>query len=337
MEASRPMWGHHCTGDVNLIELGSAAIGWDEMGDLSRLEPTFEAFKDALRTAYPEFKPGAIPVSAGQLFRFVHEAKDGDYVVYREKHGGPIHIGLLKGDYFFEGDGAYPQRRRVTWLKTELPPTQFSPGALYELGASLSWFRVKTHAHEYLAAAEGREIPEEVQVPDQDEPDADRVEQATKDFVRKRLATEFKGHALTDLVASLLAVLGYRTIISPPGPDRGVDILAHRGPLGVEPPIVKVQVKSSEGGVGAPTVAELLGRLGGQGDAGLFVTLGHYTPDAARMGQDRSNLRLIDGSEFVDLLLENYERLSDEHRQKFPLRRVFAQVRPLEAEQSGEA
>jgi len=33
---------------------------------------------DANTLFYPEKKAGAIPVNAGQLFRFVHEAKSGD-------------------------------------------------------------------------------------------------------------------------------------------------------------------------------------------------------------------------------------------------------------------
>lgn len=38
----------------------------------------------------------------------------------------------------------------------------------------------------------------------------------------------------------------YRTRVSPEGPDGGVDIIAHKDELGFEPPIIKVQVKSTE-------------------------------------------------------------------------------------------
>src|SRR5271157_5999749 len=36
-----------------------------------------EAFKAAVSKAYPAFKPGAVPNSAGQLYRFVHEMNSG--------------------------------------------------------------------------------------------------------------------------------------------------------------------------------------------------------------------------------------------------------------------
>ena len=44
-------------------------------------------------------KQGAVPVSAGQLYRFVYEAKVGDIVVYPSKATGHIHIGRIEGDY----------------------------------------------------------------------------------------------------------------------------------------------------------------------------------------------------------------------------------------------
>ncbi len=90
--------------------------------------------------------------------------------------------------------------------------------------------------------------------------------------------------------------------VTPPGKDYGVDIYARRGVLGLELPLIKAQVKSTERSIGAPAVAELLGRLATTGEAGLPVTLGYFSPDK-RLGRERANLRLIDGAQFVDLLL----------------------------------
>ena len=44
--------------------------------------------------------------------------------------------------------------------------------------------------------------------------------------------------------------MGYRTRIAPEGPDGGIDNLTHKDELGFEPPIIKVQVKASEGNIG---------------------------------------------------------------------------------------
>jgi predicted Mrr-cat superfamily restriction endonuclease len=54
--------------------------------------------------------------------------------------------------------------------------------------------------------------------------------------------------------------MGYRTRVSEPGPDRGIDIVAHKDDLGVRPPTIIVQVKSGEGDVNEAAVSELSGR-----------------------------------------------------------------------------
>src|SRR5438105_4530522 len=46
------------------------ALGWGELTDLAQLEPTRDAIKAALVEANPAYKPGALPVAAGQIYRF---------------------------------------------------------------------------------------------------------------------------------------------------------------------------------------------------------------------------------------------------------------------------
>ena len=91
--------------------------------------------------------------------------------------------------------------------------------------------------------------------------------------------------------------------------------------------------ESTEGSIGSPPVAQLLGRLAPAGEAGLFVTLGYYSPDARKLAEERSNLRLIDGAEFVDLLLNHYDELHEEYRSRFPLRLVWARDLSAEADE----
>jgi restriction system protein len=80
----KTIWGVHMDWSLELepIEQGYIAIGWDKLGDLSKIAPTREAIKVAIAIAYPDKKPGAIPVDAGTLFRFTHEMTQGDFVVY---------------------------------------------------------------------------------------------------------------------------------------------------------------------------------------------------------------------------------------------------------------
>ena len=61
------------------------AIGWEEMGDLSAISTSCDAYKEKYIAAYPDAKKGSIATSAGMLYRFVHEVQEGDYVVFRPK------------------------------------------------------------------------------------------------------------------------------------------------------------------------------------------------------------------------------------------------------------
>ncbi len=83
---SSTLWGIHAgkTGDADHLFLthNVIALGWVDVGDLSKLPADREAFKARVKECYPDHKEGYFPVAGGQLFRFVHEVKTGDYVVY---------------------------------------------------------------------------------------------------------------------------------------------------------------------------------------------------------------------------------------------------------------
>jgi restriction system protein len=78
-------------------------------------------------------------------------------------------------------------------------------------------------------------------------------ERVARDRLAQIVAERFAGHPLARLVAAILEAEGYTCEVSPAGPDSGVDILAARGPLGLDSPHVVVQVKSGASPVDAPT------------------------------------------------------------------------------------
>ena len=73
MAKEATLWGIHAgrTGDADsfFLKKNVVAIGWATVGDLGKLQSNREAFRDAVAAAYPEKKPGSVPVNAGQLFR----------------------------------------------------------------------------------------------------------------------------------------------------------------------------------------------------------------------------------------------------------------------------
>lgn len=318
------IWGIHSQDDNLFLKGNVIAIGWADMGDLSKIEPTREAFKEKYVLTYPNAKKGNIANGAGMLYRFCLETQIGDYVVFPSKSNREINIGVINGEYFYDpSQREYVQTRKVKWLK-HLPRTSFSQGALYEIGSAMSYFSVKNYAYELLAALDKdfKKIPPDIE----DESvaaTADEIIESTKDFILKELSRQLKGYDLEEFVADLLRAMGYRTTLSPQGGDSGIDITAYKDEL---PPRILVQVKSQDGDIRETTIQSLKGAMR-EGDYGLFVTLSNYTKNAQKYLESTPIIRGINGTELVDLILKYYEDLNEKYRKMIPLKRVFIPVK----------
>lgn len=275
-------WGIHAgkTGNADALfkQRNCVAIGWAKMGNLAEIVRNREAFKKRYEMAYPEAKPGAIPTASGVSYRFVHEMKPGDLVVYPSKMDRMVNIGRITGDYVYDSsqEPSYPQRRAVTWLKS-VPRTRFSQGALYEIGSALSMFQIKTYADEFRAIVEGKAEVEPVAVTDDTTiaAVAGEIEETTRDFIIKRLSQEMKGLPLESFVVHLMQCMGYHARLTRKN-EPSVDVIAHKDRLGIEPPIIKIQVKCGEGTVQDRDVSALYGKLSA-GEYGLFITLSTFS------------------------------------------------------------
>lgn len=323
------VWGIHAgaMGEADRLFLNknhpSIALGWPQMGNLSLLKKNREDFKEQLKKSYPDTKKGAVPTSAGMLYRFIYEIKMGDIIVYPSKQDREIHIGEVNGNYAFnpDYDKEYPHLRGVNWLKC-VSRSDFSQGALYEMWSAMSLFQIKNYAEEFIAALEDKKVTKE------DEPDEtvtdilEVTEQSTKDFVYKKISKELKGHPFEHFIAHILNVIGYNTKVSSEGGDGGIDVLAFKDELGIEPPIIKVQVKSIDGDVTPEKVQALYGTVS-TGEYGLFVSLGGYSKQARAFAKSKSNLRIIDGDELIELILKNYEKLDSKYKAIMPLKNIY--------------
>jgi restriction system protein len=128
------------------------ALGRPEMGNLKQLNGTRESFKDAYTSLHPQDHPTGIATIASQLFRFVHEMKSGDHVVYPYVEDGKLYLGFVNGPYVFKADVEpnYPHRRKVRWIGSVEWGT-VSQMAKNELRAAKSLFQVKRNCPEVLA------------------------------------------------------------------------------------------------------------------------------------------------------------------------------------------
>lgn len=328
MGAEDAVWGFHMgtVHGTDPIDSSYISIGWPQIGNASKIKPTREAFKAAYATAMPSSKPGTIPVSAGQIFRFVTEMKEGDVIIYPSKDDRMINLGEISGPYAYDPSQSveYPHRRSVVWKK-RISREDFSQSALYEIGSALTLFRVSSHAEEFLNALMGAKLesaidPEEsasaVSI-------AEQFEESTEDFVIKRLKHAQTAYEFEFFVAHLLQSMGYFARVTKASGDGGIDVIAHRDELGFEPPIIKVQCKQTLGQSGRPNVQKLFGAIERE-EKGLFVTLGTFSPDARSFEQSKSNLRLIDGSALVEMIFSHYEKFSSRYQALIPLKKTYS-------------
>ena len=120
----------------------------------------------------------------------------------------------------------------------------------------------------------------------------------------------------------------YRTAVSDPGPDGGVDIIAGRGPLGFDPPRLCVQVKSSTSPLDVKVLRELKGVMKDFGaDQGLLVAWGGFKRTViAEARRAYFEIRLWDAGNLLNAALSHYDRFSEDLRAELPLKKVWTLV-----------
>lgn len=328
------IWGVHMGEHVGSapVEEGYVGIGWAAMGNLERVDPTRETFKRRLAKDYPDAKEGAIPVQAGVLYRFVHEIKVGDVVIYPSKIDRMVNVGRIQGSYqYIESDeNGYPNHRNVEWIGS-FPRDEFPQAALHEIGSAVTLFRVKRYAQEFLGKAglaealvTGTDADEDETATDETATDevSRKAVETTHDFIIRVIKKKLDPYGFEHFIAHILECMGYTARVTVKSADGGVDVVAHRDELGFEPPIIKVQCKQITSQSSEPEVSQLLGTLG-EGEYALFVNLGSYSKPARVLERNRSKLRLIDGEQLVEIVLEHYQRLSPRFRTLIPLKQIY--------------
>lgn len=127
-----------------------------------------------------------------------------------------------------------------------------------------------------------------------------------------------------EIVASLLRAMGYHiSWIAPPGKDGGIDILAASDPLGTKPPRIKVQVKRQDQKIDVSGLRSFMALLG-DGDVGIFVSVGGFTKDAEfeARNQEKRKITLLNNEKLFDLWVKYHDKLNDEDRRRLPLKSV---------------
>ena len=317
--------------DEIFLDAGQIALSYADCGpEVAELPNSKEAFTSFI-AATPSglARPASVPIRAGQLHRFVHELQIGDHVIYPRRADRTLHWGEVFGPYEFRHSSSlspslsFGHRRRIHWWKT-LSRDFFSHGALYELGSGLTFFEVRSFAEEFRQRFDSDTEPEPVEAIS--DPTARNIVhdigETTLDFISKRLRATLKGFPMEVFIADLFRAMGYNTRVTARRRDQGVDVLAHRDELGIEPPILKIQVKSNDEPVGADAVKAFSANIQQQ-EIGIVATTAGFSGSAMEFAKGRTNLRLIDGTELVELVQKHYDGMSAHSRRLLPLRRIL--------------
>jgi len=322
------------------LEQGLSVIGWDELPDLAAIRSRDEV-ETLLRETYSDAGDGRIRNFTTQVWAFRGRIEVGDLVVLPLKKQSAIAIGRISGPYAYRPDFPDAARhvRPTEWIKTDIPRSKFDQDLLYSLGAFLTVCQIKrNNAEERIKAIlSGQARPPLVQTEGEEEGAAPvDLEQYAEDDISAFISQKFKGHELTRLIDEILKAQGYHTLMSPEGPDGGIDIVAGAGAMGFDPPRLGVQVKSSDSPADLKMLHELQGALKNFGaEQGLFVSWGGFNGPVMKEARlHHFDLRLWDAGKVVDNLLRYYDQLTPEIQTDLPLKRIWIRVPETESSEA---
>lgn len=330
------------------IEKGVAGAGWHEVPDMAPAD-TKDKVRAMVDAAFPSAPLGRRANYAGQLWALRGTIKPGDLIVMPMKTTKKVAIGVCTTGYNYrtqESDGGQRHTIGVEWKNTEVSKAAIKDDLLNTVNGAMTIFQAsKNNAEARLRKLMESGVDpgktgtpsgptttptEPTTTPGIDESDiVDPTPVPTLETIRDRVRTylveNFGQHKLTHLVAEILRVEGYTCDVSPEGPDFGVDIIAGRGPLGLDSPTLIVEVKSEAGQIGASVVRGLQGAMAShKADQGLLVAWGGLNkPATAAIRTDRLTIRVWDAEDVLDHLFAAYDRLPDDVRARIPLKRTW--------------
>ena len=343
-----PVWlvraGAQGEDEAVALDNGLALMGYHHIPDLAGLADS-AAVLALVQELHADGRDNRNRNFAAQLTAFALRMKVHDVVALPLKtRRGLVALGRVTGSYRFQDvEGVKRHTRPVDWIRPDAPRSEFGQDLLYSLGAFMTVCRIQRNDAERRIASilAGHGDPGtdtvnagsgtgEVEVETvRDDQAATNVADMAHEQIVDRIRAQFPGHELTRLVEAVLQAQGYFTLLSAPGPDGGVDILAARGSLGFEGPRVCVQVKATAGAADVTILRGLQGTMQSfHADQGLLVCWGGFTRALEREArQSFFKVRLWRADNLVSAIYRAYEQLPEQIQAEIPLERIWTLVR----------
>lgn len=302
------------------------AVGWNLNNENLTTINNKKAITDLVKRAYPDQKDGWIYITAGQISRFCFDIKPGDRVISYNNDLRIYLVGTIDSELKYKKNiiQDYHHYRQVRWDGT-VQRDVLSVPTKNSLGAISTIFSISEDARaeiENRLKGKPLDFDEDVVMQELDVLKEDIIEKS-KEFIKDKILT-LNWEEMQELMAGILRAMGYKTRVSPKGPDRGKDIFASPDGLGLEQPRIFVEVKHRKNtSIGAPEIRSFIGGRK-PGDSCLYVSTGGFTKEAF-FEAERSDkpLTLINADDLVDILIKHYEHLDNETRTLVPLTRVY--------------
>lgn len=243
---SKPMWvvraGHGAWAASDFREHGVVGIGWGGT-DWTQYQSRDSIVKTLLEQS-PELSQRQALAAASQIERFLRMFHDGDRILTYDATTRTYLIGNIQGKPFFNPSllKDLPVLRKVKW-DGEISRDDISAPTRNSLGAISTLFRVSDEGiKEIEALANGKHTSTHAVVLEElaEEEDVLKDIQArSHEFIKDQLS-HLDWEQMQRLIAGLLRAMGYKTRVSPQGPDRGKDIIASPDGFGFESPRIVV-------------------------------------------------------------------------------------------------
>lgn len=307
------------------FEKGYVAIGWDAVGDMTALD-TRDKINAAYEEKYSDQKPGKRHNAAAMAHKFRNEFEKGDITVTYSPASREYLVGEITGDYEYSPDavGDYPNIRKVKWAG-KISRDSLNTKTRNSLGSILTLFALnenviadlKNVLHGKVLEKESPDETEEIQSESREE-----VVSQSKELIKDRIIS-LDAEEMEILVAKIFKAMGFRSRVSPKGPDRGIDVFASPDGLGLQEPRIKAEVKHRGGSTGSSAIRSFIGALR-PGDRGVYISTGGFSREA-RYEADRANvpMTLVDIDELAALVVDNYEDFDSDAKALVPLVKLY--------------
>ena len=307
---------------------GFIAIGYQALGDMTNVTDQ-EAIRAKCIASYPEARPGEIGNQVAMFYKFRSVLLVGDTVLTYDPDAREYLVGKVNSDYYYKPGEVpdYPHVRRVQW-EGKVSRDALSAISRNSLGGMLTLFNVNAEVWtDIQGALRGTALVAPEENKEEEKEEFQQIKEDTKGKARDLITDKIlrlDHREMEHLVAAILRAMGYKTRVTPVGPDRGVDVLASPDGLGLQEPCIKAQVKHRQGTqIGSQEIRSFLGGLR-ERNRGLYVSTGGFTKEA-KYEAERATVpcTLIDLEDIASLVMDNYENFDLEGRALIPLVKVY--------------